>query len=274
MQQHNKSTTEKTHIIDKYNIIIKEFFDLILNSESMNELKYPITSLYIGINSIHRVFEYVLLKTKSIEKAYYYSQRTYYYYLEYMEQIHRSNLSQSLNHMDAILFVYKKTIFDLYDGNEQNDTSNKITNIMTLNNTVLIIDENEWRELFTKISKIINTIFDWNNIELNFYQRKDICDNYLGKFLLRGQNIDLTISYLEIIQEKIQFDYKQYEYLLKELLKICEIYEKSKKQRTGFDSESDKNEYFLMKFYIEEPIFREKLKGGNMKELVQWLYTS
>jgi hypothetical protein len=271
MRQH-KSITIKNQIIDKYTIILKEFFDLILQSESMSELKYPISSLYIGINSIHRVFEYVLLKTKSIEKAYYYSQRTYYYYLEYLEQIHHSNLSQNLNHMNAILFVYKKTIFDLYDGNEQNDTSNKISNIMTLNNTILIIDENEWRELFMKISKIINTIFDWNNIELEFSNRKDICENYLGQFLLRVENIDLTISYLEIIQQKMQFDYKSYEFLLKELLKICEINEKSKKYRNEFKRESDKNEFFLMKFYIEEPIFREKLEGGDMKDLVQWLY--
>jgi len=271
--RHHKSITIKNQIIDKYTNIIKEFFELILQSESMCELKYPIISLYIGINSIHRVFEYILLKTKSIEKAYYYSQRTYYYYLEYMEQIHRSNLSQSLNHMDAILFVYKKTIFDLYDGNEQNDTSNKISNIMTLNDTVLLIDENEWRNIFMKISKIINTIFDWNNIELGFYDRKDICENYLGQFLLLVENVDTTMSYLEIIQQKMQFDYKQYDFLLKELLKFCEIHEKSKKHNNEFKTESDKNEYFLMKFYIEEPIFREKLEGGNMKELVQWLYT-
>jgi len=34
----------------------------------------------------------------------------------------------------------------------------------------------------------------------------------------------------------------------------------------------DKNEYFLMKFYIEEPIFREKFDDGNMKEFVRWMY--
>jgi hypothetical protein len=35
----------------------------------------------------------------------------------------------------------------------------------------------------------------------------------------------------------------------------------------------DKNEYFLIKFYVEEPLFREKLEGGDMKDLVRWLYT-
>jgi hypothetical protein len=35
----------------------------------------------------------------------------------------------------------------------------------------------------------------------------------------------------------------------------------------------DKNEYFLIKFYVEETLFREKLEGGDMKDLVRWLYT-
>jgi hypothetical protein len=103
------NTTVKREIVDKYVRIMHEYFELMLQSDIMAELKYPVLSLNIGVNSLHRVFEYVLLKTKNIDTAYCYAQRTYYYYLEYMEQIYKANLSQNLNHMDAILFVYKKT---------------------------------------------------------------------------------------------------------------------------------------------------------------------
>jgi hypothetical protein len=260
--------TIKADVIEKYVRIMREYFELMSQSDSMAELKYPVTSLFIGINSLHRVFEYVLLKTKSIDNAYCYAQRTYYYYLEYMDQIHRANLSSNLNHMDAVLFVYKKTIFDIYDG-DINTSSNKMNNIMTLNNSMIMIDEQEWRRLFIKISKIMNTIFQWNNDKLEFFDRKELCDTYLARFLLRLEKMDVSISYLEIIQEKADLEYKQYGNLIKEIL---EKNEKSKRKSHEW-TESDKNEYFLMKFYIEEPVFREKLEDGDMKELVRWLYT-
>ena len=262
------NTIVKREIVDKYVRIMCEYFELMLQSDIMAELKYPVLSLNIGVNSLHRVFEYVLLKTKSIDNAYCYAQRTYYYYLEYMEQIYKANLSQNLNHMDAILFVYKKTIFDIYDGDTTN-MSNKMTNIMTLNNSTIAIDEREWRSVFVKMSKITNTIFHWKSNELSFYDRKELCDNYLGGFLAKFENMDITVSYLEMIQQKCELSYIKYENLINEIL---EKNEKSKRKIVDF-TESDKNEYFLVKFYIEEPVFREKIEGGDMKDLVRWLYT-
>jgi hypothetical protein len=179
-----------------------------------------------------------------------------------MEQIYKSNLSQNLNHIDAVLFVYKKTIFDIHNGDE----SNKLTNIMTLNNSTISFDEREWRNNFLIISKLVNILFDWNNIYLDFHDRKDICDKYLGRFLLKFDYMDIAISYLEFMQQKIVLDYVKYERLIRAIL------EKNEKKRKPYQL-SDKNEVFLIKFYVEEPIFREKLEGEDMNELINWLYT-
>jgi hypothetical protein len=249
---------------------MKEFFHLIQQSELMQKLNYPVQTLTIGINALHRVFEFVLLRTKNIEKAYYYSQKTYYYYLEYMEQIHKSNLSQSLNHIDAILFVYKKTIFNLFDGTQDEDASTTMTNILTLNETVLKFNEKEYQEVFLKISKLTNLLLDWKNENLEFHHRIQICNLYLIRFLKKIDTMTSTIEYLEILQTKMNMSYDKYEELLKEIL---EKNEKSKRFRSNsFLSELDRNEYFLMKFYIEEPILREKFDDGNMKEFVRWMY--
>jgi hypothetical protein len=266
-----KYFTLKQQIIEKYCDIIIEFFNLIQNSEIMKEMNFPIPSLYIGLNAIHRIFEYVLLKTKSIEKAIYYSQKTYYYYLEFIEQIYSSNLSQNLNHMDAVLFVYKKTIFDMFDGETNND-SNTMSNIMTLNDDNIIIDENEWQIILSKLSKLSNILFYWENINLDFDKRIDICNNYLNRFLIRIDQMFSTIEYLEIIQKKININYETYEKLLKEIL---ERKERIKRERSEtFSSEFDKNESFLVKFCLEENILHEKLNIGNMKDFVKWLYSN
>jgi hypothetical protein len=49
--------------------------------------------------------------------AFYHSQKAFYFYIEFVEQInHDQNAYLKLNSKDAIFFVYKKTIFDIpYD---------------------------------------------------------------------------------------------------------------------------------------------------------------
>lgn len=256
----------KNRIILKYALIIKEYFDLMNQNETLKNLSNPNPSLYIGMNAIHRVFEYILIKNKNIDHAYYYSQKCYYYYLEYMEQIHKSDLLQNLNHIDAILFVYKKTICDIYDG-EQNNSSTTISNIMTLNDEDLSIDEKELRQLFQKISNFTKTLFFWGNNGITFENRVKICDHFLHRYLHRIDSLDLTDSYLEIIQQKIPMDFNKYEDLLLEMLVRIE---KTKKMTVL--NETDKNEYFLMKFYVEQDVFEEKFHQESTKSLVKWLF--
>jgi len=255
--------TPKQQILDTYSKLINEYFGLLNESEIMKELNFPSSSVYVGANAIHRVFEIILIKTKSIEKTYYYCQRAYYYYLEYIEQIYRANLSQNLNHMDIILFVYKKTIYDTYDG-DNNDNSHTLTNIMTLNNETLVFDEKDCRNMLLKITKMVNVLFHWENTKIEFHERHSISVNYLTRYLHKIDLIDSSIQYLEVIQEKMEMDYVVYNELLKELLKKLE----STRIRSGMDS----SDCILMKFYIEEPICREKFENGNMKEFVKWLY--
>jgi hypothetical protein len=253
----------KELLIETYVALIKNFFENVSKSEIMKELNFPVSSLCIGIHSIHRVFEYAIMKTKNIERAVYYAQQTHYYYLEYISQIQQSNLSQNLNHIDAVLFVYKKTIFDL----SSND-SNTMTNIITLNDHSIIINDEECKKLFLKLSKIMNILFYFSNQHIDFFHRKIICDHYLERFLLQEQNIEISTSYLEIIQQKKIMHFEMYEELLKELIEKLEKQRKNKQHQFNV---SEYNEKVLKKFYVEEAIFLSKLDAGNMKEFVQWL---
>jgi hypothetical protein len=62
-------------------------------------------------------------------------------------------------------------------------------------------------------------------------------------------------------------DFDKYEDLLNEML---ERIEKTKKMSVM--SECDKNEYFLMKFYVEQDTFQEKFHEDSTKNLVKWLF--
>jgi hypothetical protein len=252
-------------IIETYYTLINEFFVNMNTSDVMNELNHPILSVYNGINCIHRVFEFILLKTKSVKKTYYYSERAYSYYLEYMEQIHKANLSQNLNHIDAMLFVYKKSIFDMYDE-ETYGSSNSITNIMTLNYDVINIDEKEWKTLFETITKTTNVLFYWENSKITFEDRIKISNEYLPLFLNKIDKIETVIDYLKIIQQKIEMGFATYEKLLTAILKMKEKKNTRSKTITS-------NDICLLKFYVEEDVFKEKFERGDMKEFVKWLQT-
>ena len=210
----NVLKTPKTQILEIYSKLVMEYFCITNESVIMREMNFPISSVYIGLNAIHRVFEIILIKTKSIEKTYYYSQRAYYYYLEYIEQIYNANLTQNINHMDIVLFVYKKTIFDMYDG-ESNDNSHTLSNLMTLTNETIVFDEKECRILLQKITKLLKVLFYWENTNILFHERQEIINNYLYDYINKIDMLDNTIQYLEIIQEKMQMNFSIYEKLLK-----------------------------------------------------------
>jgi len=91
-----------------------------------------------------------------MEEVYCNCQRAYYYYLEYLEQIHTTKMCQDLNHIDAILFVYKKTLIK-YD----NDSSTDIVSSPNSQNNNDI--NHNFIKKMSKITKLLNTLFWWEN---------------------------------------------------------------------------------------------------------------
>jgi hypothetical protein len=257
--------TPKAQIVDTYTTLINEYFTSMSESAIMREIEFPTSSICIGVNIIHRVFEMILMKTKSIEKTYYYAQRASCYYLEYLEQIYRANLFQNLNNMDIILFVYKKTIFDTYDG-DNNDSSHTLTNIMTLTNETIVFNEKEWTHILMKVTELVNVLSYWENATITFVERQELFKKYLLRFMNKIEKIDTTLQYLAIIQEKIEMTTDVYDSLLCELVKSME----GKRSPVKVEKESA-SDMILMKFYLEEGVCREKFEQGPMRDFVKWL---
>lgn len=259
-----KTITIQDKIIEKYLQILKEYFDMLGESKYIHELPNPVSNMYIGLNAIYRVFEYIFIHTKNLEKVEYYSKKTCYYYLEYMEQIYSSNLTQNLNQMDAILFVYKKTIFDLYNG-ESEDSYGTMTNIITLNNDTENIENIILKPMLKNISKTMNVLFYWGNKQLSFLDRKEISRQYLEEFIKLVENKPMVLVFLEAVQKHNIMAFPIYVNLLKELL---EFYNKKRKTETLDDNQL--RDWEFDRFYIHRDEFHEKICSGNMKNLIEW----
>lgn len=256
--------TIQDKIIEKFLQILKEYLDMLGESKYIHDLPNPISNMYIGMNAIYRVFEYIFIHTKNIEKVEYYSKKTCYYYLEYMEQIYSSNLSQNLNQMDAVFFVYRKTIFNLYNG-ENEDSYGTITNIMTLNNETEKIESSILKPMLKNVSKTMNVLFYWENNQYSFLERKEICYQYLEKVMKLVEKQPIILLFLETVQKRIIIGFSEYINLLKQ---VIDFYEKKKKYAVLDDNQLQ--EWQLDRFYIHQDEFDEKIKLGNMKELVEW----
>ena len=133
-------------IINTFNEIVSEFL-LQMNNSSINKINMQ-CSLFLGIQTLTRVLEYSLFQTKSLEKSFMYVKTAETYFLEYLEQINNSEYMENLNLNEIVLFVYKKTIFNL--KNTQND-ENILNNMMTLSDTYVVFDDSELNKVFDDI---------------------------------------------------------------------------------------------------------------------------
>jgi hypothetical protein len=75
-----------------------------------------ITSFIIlrGLKTITHVYTLLLYYTRNVELSYYHAQKSFYFYIEFVQQItDDQHTFLNLNTKDACMFVYKKTIFEI-----------------------------------------------------------------------------------------------------------------------------------------------------------------
>lgn len=114
-------------ILTKFVSSITEY--LLLVNEKINMKNYECFVFIIerGIETIMHVFSIILYYTKNLDLAFYHSQKAYYFYIEFIEQISDDNVSfLQLSSRDATTFVYKKTLYEI--NNEHKKNMNELTN--------------------------------------------------------------------------------------------------------------------------------------------------
>uniref|UniRef100_A0A6C0DG53 Uncharacterized protein n=1 Tax=viral metagenome TaxID=1070528 RepID=A0A6C0DG53_9ZZZZ len=111
----NPISSSTTDILNKYKILVLEYLQFILenmNCKSDEIYKYIILR---GLTTITHVYQLTLLNTKNLNLSYFHSQKAFYYYVEFIGQITgEQNTFLQLTSKDAIMFVYKKTIFEIH----------------------------------------------------------------------------------------------------------------------------------------------------------------
>jgi hypothetical protein len=101
-------------IIDKYKEVVLEYIREILENNKIKKNKMSCSIVIRGLDTITHVFRMIFYYSKNLTMTSYNTQRAYYYYIEFVDQMSEEDISYlKLNSNDAVLYVYKKTIYQL-----------------------------------------------------------------------------------------------------------------------------------------------------------------
>jgi serine/threonine protein kinase len=217
-----QSLTHSTgEILNKYRLLVIEY--LLFINETINSCKTNDNCKFIilrGLTTISYVFIFILHSSRNLNMAYYHSQKAFYYYTEFIGQITGDqNVFLQLTSRDAMMFVYKKTIFEIHSDYKK---SNVLLSDLTNEN-----EKMDFLDAYVQIIKnlVVHSIHlvDFKNIKQNDVSYKTtivdkidhICEfinkynipldlfldiKYLVDYLT---NNSITESYYEIIQKYI-----------------------------------------------------------------------
>jgi hypothetical protein len=109
-------------ILNKFVEVILEYTRFISEKVTKKNKKYNKFIFERGLKTLIHVFSIIFYYTKNLELSFYHTQKAYYFYIEFIEQISDDNVTfLQLSSKDAILFVYKKTIFELNNECRKNN---------------------------------------------------------------------------------------------------------------------------------------------------------
>ena len=184
------TSTYEDCIIAFKNTIYKYFLHYSLITQEKT-LCFDVNTLMIGINTIESIFSILLLKTKNLNLVVQNSENTIFYFFEFIEQMTRPRTElQSLLNLtivDAKLFVYKKTIFDL---------EGKKTNLSKEENDIL----NKFKQFTLVYKKFLSIILSRKKIN-EIIDEFDTLDSYVNTHFTNdsmNECLDLDISTVDM----------------------------------------------------------------------------
>ena len=151
----NKISLPHSIIEEHFKKLIIEYFEFIDRDEKRLVTSNIETYKYIiirGLETVSHVYKLVLLYTNNVTVAIYHSQRSICLYVEFILQIaENSQTFLKLTSRDAMMYVYRETIFRL----------KKPENQISITNDRIDTPENEKHKLREKINKILYNVVDY-----------------------------------------------------------------------------------------------------------------
>lgn len=186
----NMLNTPINEVLDKYVLLVMDYMLLIAEKIYIKKSQYYKYIFIRGLDTITSVFKFILFYTKNIDLAYFHSQKAFYFYIEFIEQISNDqNTFLQLSSREACLFVYKKTIYELvHDYKKKNMLNWKVE-------TQMFEDINRYLFIYKNI-----IVFCINNPEFTYENKLAYINECSQKFKTFSQDINNNI----LAKDKLQ----------------------------------------------------------------------
>jgi hypothetical protein len=200
--------------------IISDFIKNLVEDINVPELNQFLFITEKGVETLTHVFKMLLLYSKNVELTEYHTIKAGTYFIEFMLQL----MDVGINVNEAIMFVYKKTIFCINNESKQNVVINPEQNCY-----FTILDETT--SFFHKLIKFATSTNDAKMIMLGFlpeqivaYSSKVIFSNDLTDVkLMKLAFINSLIDGLSILNRDHIMSFNILDAVLKKMMKMNEV---------------------------------------------------
>lgn len=118
---------------DHYRHLMNEYIKYVIDNGNNFTTQDPVMYKYIvnrGLDTITHIFKLIMIHTNNIDATLFHSQKGILLYIEFVTQItQNANVFLKLNVRDAIVYVYKKTIFTLKERMTDTHCNIELNNI-------------------------------------------------------------------------------------------------------------------------------------------------
>ena len=251
-------TNSVQEILNKFVTSIIEYMRLISEKINMKNKPYYKFIFERGIETLMHIFSTIFYYTKNLELTFYHIQKAYYFYIEFIEQILDDNVTfLQLSSRDAILFVYKKTIYDLnneYNKNIKEPNSDE-KNILSLVNSYTYIYKNIVQFIINHKDFKYETKMDYINLCCDYIE---FISEPLNKTKIKKGSIDCIYLFTNLLADK-KIEIKEFFTLLDEFIRKINIKKK-------IDDKTIKN-----KIYDSE--INNFIVDDELNKIVDWVFT-
>jgi hypothetical protein len=161
-------------IVEIYTRIVVDYLHFMKKSKKIQQKTCFKFILYRGLETMTRVFNYILLFTKNLDIAKSYSEKSMFYYIEFVSQINKDQHAfLQFTTRDAVIYVYKKTIYEIRNAFSADPT----------NETIRICnDVHLYTQMMQNAASSCEDLLDEVVIKKfeKIYLSLDISDNYLS----------------------------------------------------------------------------------------------
>lgn len=254
------TTAPINEILDKYVLLVIDYMLLIAEKIYIKKSQYYKYIFIRGLDTITSVFKFILFYTKNVDLAYFHSQKAFYFYVEFIEQISNDqNTFLQLSSREACLFVYKKTIYELIHDYKKTNLSNYKAE------SQLFDDINKYLIIYKNI-----VIFCVNNPEFTYENKLPYISECSKKFKTFSQVINNNIlskyklQCLELFIDGITDKTITFDQLISlGGLFIKKIYDKKITYYTEFTSDMKTKIYFIDSQIKDDNIFISQIFNGS-----------